>query len=71
LYAAAKNGHLKVIKFFIEEGADPHLTSIIRRKSNKKRIREDESILEAAVRWRYTKVVEYLIQNFNWNRTEI
>ena len=68
MYVAAKNGHLRVIMFFIEEGADPYMTSFIRRKSEKKRVKREETILDAAVRWRFTKVVEYLLQNFHWNR---
>ena len=80
LYVASKNGHLKVIQFFIKEGADPHLTSLIgdgfgsdddlNKKFNESSI-EEESILDVAVRWSHKSVAEYLIQNIDWSRDEI
>lgn len=68
LYVATKNGHLKIIKFFIEEGANPHMKSYI--KINSTEI-EEESILDAAVRWRFTAIVNYLLTNFDWSKDEI
>ncbi|CDW79759.1 UNKNOWN [Stylonychia lemnae] len=50
LYVAAKNGHLRVIQFFIEEGANPHLLSIITSSNEEKQKKiERESILDVAI----------------------
>ena len=58
LYVAAKNGNQKICKLLLELHADPLLTSQIEN--------EQETALEVAARWGYSKVVHVLLTNKNW-----
>ena len=55
LYAACANGHVNIAKILIENGAD-HL------KKNK----ENETCLEAAARFNYVALIEYLLKACKW-----
>eukprot|EP00347_Sterkiella_histriomuscorum_P014116 403362111 len=73
LYVGAKYGHLKVIEFFIELGADPHITSLVQiKESNDWKCKfEEETILEVAIRWSHLTIVYYLLENIKWTKFEI
>lgn len=64
LYVASKHGHLDVIKFLLEKGANPHLKSKIDKH-------EFETILEVCVRWHHIPNVEFLLTNIKWSKEEI
>mmetsp|Transcript_1256 Transcript_1256/g.1291 ORF Transcript_1256/g.1291 Transcript_1256/m.1291 type:complete len:176 (-) Transcript_1256:7-534(-) len=64
LYVASKNGHLKVLEMLLVEGADPKIRSWIDDKQN-------ESILQVAVRWSHLVVVEFLLESIRWDKKEI
>jgi ankyrin repeat protein len=61
---AAKHGHLDVIEFLIERGANPHIRSYVSHK-------EKENLLEVSIRWSHVLIVEYLISNVKWKKHEI
>jgi hypothetical protein len=58
LYVAAKNGNYEVCKLLLEFNADHLLTSQIEN--------EQETALEVAGRWGYTKVINVLLTHRNW-----
>lgn len=64
LYEACKHGNLDVVKFFIKEGANPHLQSFVSKK-------EKENLLQVAARWNHLQVFDYLIVNIAWSKQEI
>lgn len=58
LYVAAKNGNSEVCKLLLELNADHLLSSQIEN--------EQETALEVATRWGYTKVVQVLLTHRKW-----
>jgi ankyrin repeat protein len=64
LYLACRNGNLSVVKFLIEQQADPHILSNVDEE-------EKESTLQVAVRWNHRHLVVYLLGNFSWSEREI
>lgn len=59
LYVACKNGHLKMVRFLVNEGA----------KMDKESMLTDgkiDSNLGLAIRWHHTKLVDYLLTSFEW-----
>lgn len=54
LYVACKNGNLDIVKILVENGGDCHITSMVEKK-------DEETCLEVAVRWGFSKIVEYLM----------
>jgi len=58
LYVAAKNGNYEVCKLLLEFNADHLLTSQIEN--------EQETALEVAARWGYTKVMNVLLTHRSW-----
>ena len=61
---AAKHGHLDVMQFLISRAANPHIRSYIGTK-------EKENLLEVSIRWDHILIVEYLLENVDWQRHEI
>eukprot|EP01017_Pseudomicrothorax_dubius_P033000 TRINITY_DN4375_c0_g2_i10.p1 TRINITY_DN4375_c0_g2~~TRINITY_DN4375_c0_g2_i10.p1 ORF type:complete len:343 (+),score=28.92 TRINITY_DN4375_c0_g2_i10:134-1162(+) len=64
LYLAAQNGNINVIKFLIENGANPHIESKVIGGSL-------EAPLTAACRWGHLPIVQYLVQKCNFKHSEI
>ena len=64
LYVGAKNGHLDVVQFLLERGANPHIKSYVS-------VNEKESLLDVSIRWSHIQIVEYLLKNVKWTRKEI
>ena len=56
-----------MIKFLLEEGADPKHPSLLEKTNS-------ESILEVAIRWSHYNIVEYLLSEesgIQWDRRDI
>lgn len=49
-----------MIEFLLEEKANPYITSLVSEN-------EEETILETACRWNYTKIIRLYLSNFKWN----
>ena len=64
LYVACKYGNKKMVKFLLSESADPHLTSRISDK-------EEETVLQVAVRWNHSVIVDYLLDGVRWSQREV
>jgi ankyrin repeat protein len=54
LYVACKHGHLDIVKFLLENGADPYLKSNVDKN-------EQETLLEVSARWSHISILEYLL----------
>ena len=67
LYVAAKHGHLDMMIFLIQQGADPKIPSVLAYTNN-----ERETLLEVSVRWSHVHIVSYLLKNFkHWSKDDI
>jgi hypothetical protein len=67
LVLAAKNGHIKIIKFLLSQGADIKYASLINGQLQ-------GNVLEVAIRWSNFEVVEYLLSDkvdAKWSKSEI
>eukprot|EP00347_Sterkiella_histriomuscorum_P005682 403355666 len=64
LYVASKHGHLDVVQFLLEQGANPHIQSHVSST-------ESESVLEVSVRWSHIQIVNFLLQSIRWSKIDI
>lgn len=64
LYLAAKHGHLDMMTFLLDIGADPKFPSLVSRI-------EQETILDVSVRWSHVHIVSFLLARVQWTKDEI
>lgn len=64
LYIAAKHGHLDMMTFLLDIGADPKFPSLVSRI-------EQETILDVSVRWSHVHIVSFLLARVQWTKDEI
>ena len=64
LYVAGSNGHLHLVKYFLEAGSDPHIWSNVTRSKT-------ENNLEVVVRWGHIRIVDYYLEHIEWSKIEI
>ena len=64
LYIAAKHGHLDMMTFILDKGADPKFPSLVSRI-------EQETILDVSVRWSHLHIVSFLLTRVRWTKDEI
>jgi len=65
LYAACKNGNIKMVKLFLSYQANPYQYSEVSKK-------EKESILSVSARWGHVDLIELLTgQDFVWSKKEL
>jgi len=60
LYIACKNGHLEIVKMLLSYNANYEQMSQVDRST-------EESSLDVAVRWNHRKIVEYLLEHYEWS----
>lgn len=64
IYLACRNGNLEIVKYLLEQQANPHILSNVDDE-------EKESTLQVACRWNHRQVVEYIIDAVQWKEADI
>ena len=63
IHVAGKDGNLEIMKFLLEQGADPYLKSGV--------TGEEETVLSITARWSHVALVKYLLEHFDWIKEDV
>ena len=60
IHIAGKDGNLEMLRFLLEQGANPHIRSGAEG--------EEETVLQITARWSHLGLVEYLLEKVDWSK---